>query len=105
MQRRFTKLLYLILYSLHIVRMQSYTETDHIIDVYETMTIKQASVDFFAGTRTNPAVTIGTAFDSCRPAGYEFTGIWSYSTPSNGAHTPGSHSSIVTICVYSLNLF
>eukprot|EP00953_Heterococcus_sp_UTEX-ZZ885_P026890 14485-Heterococcus_DN1.PRE.1 len=68
---------------------QSYSETEHIIDLYETITIKQAQADLFAGNRTNPAVTTGTAFDACRPAGYEFTGIWSYSNPTNGAHTPG----------------
>jgi hypothetical protein len=70
---------------------QSYSETEHIIDVYETIAIKPAQADLFAGNRTNPAVTTGTAFDACRPAGYEFTGIWSYSTPTNGAHTPGMY--------------
>jgi hypothetical protein len=59
--------------------------------VYETIAIKPAQADLFAGNRTNPAVTTGTAFDACRPAGYEFTGIWSYSTPTNGAHTPGMY--------------
>jgi hypothetical protein len=85
-------------FATHTIHTQSYTETEHIIDLYETITIKEAPADLFAGTRTNPAVIAGTAFDACRPAGYEFTGIWSYSTPTNGAHTPG-------MCLHLVEVF
>jgi hypothetical protein len=67
---------------------QSYTETDHIVDVHETITLVQAQADLFAGLATDPTNTTAP-HDVCRPPGYNFTGIWAYSTETNGAHTPG----------------
>jgi hypothetical protein len=47
---------------------QSYNETSHMLDVYETITLKQSAVDLFVGSRTNPNKNEGF-LDSCRPAG------------------------------------
>jgi hypothetical protein len=74
--------------AIHERQQQSYTETDHIVDVYETITIKEAPADLFAGLATDPTNTTAPQ-DVCRPPGYQFTGIWAYSTETNGAHTPG----------------
>jgi hypothetical protein len=52
---------------------QSFTETQHPLDVYETITVVQSFADYFAGTKTGPTITDGT-LDACRPPGYEFTG-------------------------------
>jgi hypothetical protein len=58
------------------------------VDVHETITIKEAPADLFAGLATDPTNTTAPQ-DVCRPPGYQFTGIWAYSTETNGAHTPG----------------
>jgi hypothetical protein len=65
---------------------QSFTETQHPLDVYETITVVQSFADYFAGTKTGPTITDGT-LDACRPAGYEFTGAGT------------SNSCTLTLCI------
>jgi hypothetical protein len=73
---------------------QSYTETQHALDVYETITVVQSFSDYFQGTKTGTTVT-GT-LDACRPAGYQFTGKHtssSYTLTFLNTRTP-RHSSL-----------
>jgi hypothetical protein len=56
--------------------LQSYEETEHPLDVFETITEIQSTMDLFVGTRTNGTLGGGAAgdangfLDACR---YTFT--------------------------------
>jgi hypothetical protein len=69
-----------------IITVQSYTETRHPLDVYETITVVQSFSDYFQGTKTG--TTVSGTLDACRPAGYQFTGESNFTQlPSIGANS------------------
>lgn len=63
--------MYTLLYPLS-TPLQSFKHQGRHLDVYETIVLKEAIADLFAGTSRQPvsATTPAPALDVCRPAGY-----------------------------------